>query len=323
MKKIKFTETQLSDIEYQFDVISVNEQGEEIKRRKGKAKYFSEDLGNGVKIDMVNIPGGEFLMGSPSGEGDDREKPQHQVRVSPFYMGKFPITQEQWEAVAQLPQVERELKLEPSEFTGKNQLPVERVSWDDAVEFCNRLSKYTNKKYRLPTEAEWEYACRSVISDQLSPFESKSVNSESRQVKYPPFYFGGTITGELVNYNINGNKLYANEPKGEYRQTTTIVGKFPPNALGLYDMHGNVWEWCADNWHENYQSAPNDGNDWLSGNSRIKVRRGGSWYDGSDCCRSAYRSYSSRDFRFNSLGFRIVRVAPRNTKLFSLRSYSF
>ena len=152
---------------------------------------------------MVYIPGGEFVMGSPSGEGHSNEKPQHQVRFSPFYMGKFPVTQEQWKAIAKLSQVKCELKLEPSRFTGKNQLPIEQISWDDAVEFCNQLSKVTGTEYRLPSEAEWEYACRAGTAT--------------------PFHFGEKITDKLANYGTNMMK-------------TNSVGKFPPNAFGLLGM---------------------------------------------------------------------------------------
>ena len=210
---------------------------------------------------MVYIPGGNFIMGSPSGKGRDSEKPQHQVAVQSFFMAKYPITQRQWRKVAALPKINRELQTEPSNFKG-NSLPVERVSWYDAVEFCARLSKYTGKKYRLPSEAEWEYACRAGTNTS--------------------FHFGETITDKLANYD--GNHTYASEPKGEYRERTTPVGQYPPNAFGLYDMHGNVWEWCLDDWHSNYEGAPTDGSAWFGGEddnlSQKQARavlRGGSW----------------------------------------------
>ncbi|MFM8006235.1 MAG: SUMF1/EgtB/PvdO family nonheme iron enzyme, partial [Dolichospermum sp.] len=184
--------------------------------------HQNENLGNGVVLEMVAIPGGKFLMGSPEGQGDDSEKPQHQFTVPPFFMGKYPITQAQWERVADLPKVKIDLRSKPSHFQGAN-LPVENVSWHDAQEFCVRLSKATGKLYRLPSEAEWEYACRANTTT--------------------PYYFGDTITTDLVNHN------------GKYGQPTE-VGKFYPNAFGLYDMHGNVWEWCEDGWHKNYINAP-------------------------------------------------------------------
>ncbi len=306
-QKIKLTESQISDAKYQFDILTVNERGEEIKREQNKVGYFTEDLGNGVEMDMVAIPGGTFMMGTEDEEIERlekkydwcdfrREKPQHKVTVPSFYMGKFPVTQEQWKAVAQLPQVERKLEPEPSSYKGNNQLPVEFVSWEEVVEFCNRLSKATGKEYRLPAEAEWEYACRA---------ETNTL-----------FNFGETITSELANYK--GYLVYANEPKGEYREKTTTVGSFAPNAFGLYDMHGNVWEWCQDNWHGNYKNAPNNGSAWLSKKSSIRVIRGGSWYCNPIFCRSAYRSSSRCDNRDDLIGFRVVCVAPKTPKTFAL-----
>jgi formylglycine-generating enzyme required for sulfatase activity len=198
-------------------------------------------------------------------------------------MGKFQVTQEQWQRVAKLPQVAKELEENPSRFKG-NKLPVESVSWENAVEFCARLSKATGKEYRLPSEAEWEYACRAGTTT--------------------PFYFGETITTDLANYN--GNYTYGNEAKGKYREKTTEVGSFPPNAFGLYDMHGNVWEWCGDNWHENYQGAPNDGSAWIDKASSIIVLRGGSWNDDPDNCRSAFRIRNARVNIADDDGFRCV-----------------
>ena len=280
--------------DYKFDVITVNDRGQEINRQQGSAKYFREDLGNGITIEMVKIPGGTFMMGTEdeeikrlvkkynSGLYKD-ESPEHEVTVSGFYMAKFQVTQAQWKQVADLPQVERELKPEPSHFEGEN-LPVERVSWYDAVEFCQRISKATGKEYRLPSEAEWEYACRAGTTT--------------------PFNFGETITSELVNYN--GNFTYANEAKGEYREETTPVGSFPANGFGLYDMHGNVWEWCADTWHDSYQGAPNDGSAWTTGGNDTYVLRGGSWLILPRNCRSANRVRIAPDHDSSSFGFRCV-----------------
>ncbi|MDB9522813.1 SUMF1/EgtB/PvdO family nonheme iron enzyme [Dolichospermum circinale CS-1225] len=234
----------------------------------------NENLGKGVILEMVAIPGGKFLMGSPEGQGDDSEKPQHQVTVPPFFMGKYPVTQSQWERVADLPKVRIDLRSKPSHFQGAN-LPVENVSWHDAQEFCARLSKATGKLYRLPSEAEWEYACRANTTT--------------------PYYFGDTITTDLVNH------------RNKYGQTTE-VGKFPPNAFGLYDMHGNLWEWCEDGWHENYINAPiwpNSSIAWMSNNNN-RVLRGGQWYLNPSYCRSASRSYNSGDRRNKDNGFRLV-----------------
>ncbi|ACK71955.1 protein of unknown function DUF323 [Gloeothece citriformis PCC 7424] len=287
------TELKLPNSKVEFETVTINAKGEEIKRTRHQAKYFTENLGNGITLDMIAIPGGTFMMGSPEGEkgATQRERPQREVTVKPFYMGKFTITQAQWKAVASLPKVKRDLDLDPSNFKG-DERPVERVSWFDAIEFCQRLSRETGRDYTLPSEAQWEYACRAGTTT--------------------PFYFGETITGELANYNAT--YTYGDEPKGEYRQQTTPVGQFPPNAFGLYDMHGNVWEWCLDDWHENYEGAPNDGSAWLNENdndSQYKkgrsVLRGGSVTFSPDLCRCAFRLINdSRDFRDLNNGFRVV-----------------
>jgi formylglycine-generating enzyme required for sulfatase activity len=204
-------------------------------------------------------------------------------------MGKYPVTQAQWKAVAFFPKVNRDLNPDPARFKGANR-PVEQVSWHEAVEFCDRLSHRTNRQYRLPSEAEWEYACRAGTTT--------------------PFSFGETITTDLANYN--GNYTYGAGPKGVYRQETTAVGSFPPNAFGLYDMHGNVWEWCLDHWHDNYTGAPIDGSAWLTGNeSTGRIIRGGSWFDLPRICRSAYRFDFHPDGDFGDIGFRLVCVVPR------------
>ncbi|MDJ0713855.1 MAG: SUMF1/EgtB/PvdO family nonheme iron enzyme [Prochloraceae cyanobacterium] len=288
---------------FDFDVVTVNASGKEVKRDKSKARYFKEDLGNGVTLDLVAIPGGKFLMGTEDEEIERLvkkfdwdwyrlEKPQHSVTVKAFFMGKFPVTQAQWRAVANLPKVDRDLESDPSNFKGNNR-PVEQVSWYDAVEFCKRLSKATEREYRLPSEAEWEYACRAGTTT--------------------PFHFGETITSELANYD--GTITYADEPEGQNQKQTTDVGKFPPNAFGLYDMHGNVFEWCADAWHDNYEGAPNDGSAWTEGGeSDTGVLRGGSWGVYPSFCRSAYRVYdliAGRVFISDDVGFRVVCVGGR------------
>jgi formylglycine-generating enzyme required for sulfatase activity len=235
---------------------------------------------------MVAIPGGAFWMGSPDHEKErlNSESPRHSVTVAPFYMSKFPITQAQWRAVAALPQVNSPLDPDPSQFKGAN-LPVEQVSWYDTVEFFARLNQKTGKDYRLPSEAEWEYACRAGTTT--------------------PFHFGETITPEIVNYN--GNYTYGAAAKGEYRGKTTPVGSFQvANAFGLYDMHGNVWEWCADTWHENYLNAPTDGSIWLSSDDSYRVLRGGSWGSIPGDCRSANRYRSNPGDGGYYIGFRVV-----------------
>jgi formylglycine-generating enzyme required for sulfatase activity len=223
-------------------------------------------------------------MGSPETEEErsNDESPQHTVRVAPFFMAKYPVTQAQWRAVAAFPKINIDLNPEPSKFKGANR-PVEQVSWHEAVEFCARLSRKTGKTYRLPSEAEWEYACRAGTTT--------------------PFYFGETIMADFANYD--GNYTYASEPAGIYREQTTDVGSFPPNTFGLYDMHGNVWEWCADPWHENYQGAPADGSVWESGgNQNIRLLRGGSWCSKPWLCRAAFRGRYGPIFMVGDFGFR-------------------
>ncbi|MFM6730972.1 MAG: SUMF1/EgtB/PvdO family nonheme iron enzyme [Microcystis panniformis] len=286
---------------FNFEIVRVNAKGELIKKESKQSQYFSEDLGNGITLEMVAIPGGTFLMGTEDEEierlvkkfgweGFRWERPQHRVTVSSFYMGRYPITQAQWKAIAATAKIDIDLETNPSHFKG-DELPVETVNGYQATEFCKRLSRETKREYRLPSEAEWEYACRAGTTT--------------------PFYFGETITGELANYNAGST--YAEEAKGEYRQQTTPVGQFPPNAFGLYDMHGNVSEWCADTWHYNYDGAPTDGSAWIeNGNDNLSSPRGGSWYDDPYYCRSAYcLNYLRRDFGYYHVGFRVVCGAGR------------
>jgi formylglycine-generating enzyme required for sulfatase activity len=253
----------------------------EINRSPGSAEYFTQDLSKNVTLDMVAIPGGRFQMGS--NENDD-EKPIHSVTVESFFIGKYPVTQAQYEAI---------MGNNPAHFKGA-QRPVEQVSWDKAVEFCDRLSQKTGKSYRLPSEAEWEYACRAGTTT--------------------PFSFGETITTDLVNYD--GNYPYGEAPKGTYRKETTDVGSFPANTFGLYDMHGNVWEWCLDRWHENYQGAPIDGSAWLTENdnryqNESRLLRRGSWDGNPRYCRSAFRVRDRRDLQFDYIGCRVVCAVSR------------
>ncbi|MBG1242664.1 SUMF1/EgtB/PvdO family nonheme iron enzyme [Nostoc sp. NZL] len=267
---------------FEFDVITVDKQGEEKSRTRKAAEFFSEDLGNGVLLEMVKIPSGTFQMGSPEGQGNDNEKPQHPVHVPAFLMGKYPVTQAQWRRVAALPQVEMALNAEPSNFKGDSR-PVELVSWHEAVEFCRRLSVVTGHPYRLPSEAEWEYACRAGTRTE--------------------FYFGETLTPRLARCQANLGMALLTMFGGE----TASVGSYLPNAFGLYDMHGTIWEWCADHWHNNYVSAPTDGTAWIvNGNSENRIFRGGSWNGSPALCRAAYRSYNSPANRDNRLGFRVV-----------------
>ncbi|MCA2832992.1 MAG: SUMF1/EgtB/PvdO family nonheme iron enzyme [Microcystis sp. M007S1] len=287
---------------FNFEIVGVNAKGEQIKKESKQSQYFSEDLGDGITLEMVAIPGGTFLMGTEDEEIEKLvkkfnwerfrwERPPHRVTVSSFYMGRYPITQAQWKAIAATAKIDIDLETNFSNFTG-DELPVECVNWYEATEFCKRLSRETKQEYRLPSEAEWEYACRAGTTT--------------------PFYFGETITGKLANYCASNT--YAEEAKGEYREETTPVGQFPPNAFGLYDMHGNVWEWCADTWHDNYDGAPTSGSAWIeNGNDNCSPLRGGSWFNHPYRCRSACRGLlDRRDFiLFDYSGFRVVCGAGR------------
>jgi formylglycine-generating enzyme required for sulfatase activity len=264
----------------------------EILRETREAHRFLQPLAGIPPLEMVAIPGGTFLMGSPDDEPNrsNRESPQHEVTIAPFFMGAHPVTQRQWRAIAELPQIEQELAPDPSHFKGLNH-PVEKVSWYDAVEFCARLSAFANRQYRLPSEAEWEYACRAGTTT--------------------PFHFGETITAELANYRASS--IYNGGPQGEYREETTPIDRFGiANAFGLSDMHGNVLEWCEDDWHENYRMAPSNGTS-LTGTGFFsrRVRRGGSWDSNPEKCRSAHRDDDMPDYRNGCIGFRVCCSAPR------------
>ncbi|MCZ8104563.1 MAG: formylglycine-generating enzyme family protein, partial [Burkholderiales bacterium] len=321
------------------ETVLVNKTGKVIERKPVKAYFYDENLpevGNRKEaqnyIRMMYIPQGEFWMGTEDEEierlvkkfgwdGFRSERPQHLVKVPAFYMSQTPITQAQWQAIASRTdlKVKRDLDPDPSRFKDPPKpplkrgasdsppfeggarggsptrwdRPVERVNWYDAVEFCARLSKLTVREYRLPSEAEWEYACRAGTKT--------------------PFHFGETITADLANYRAT--ETYADEPTGEYRQQTTPVGQFPPNAFGLYDMHGNVWEWCADTWHDNYKDAPRNGSAWTkNGDDNRSQIRGGSWFSIPYYCRSAFRRHNDRRYFVIDgfdLGFRVVCGAGR------------
>ncbi|MDH6087788.1 bifunctional serine/threonine-protein kinase/formylglycine-generating enzyme family protein [Umezakia ovalisporum] len=257
---------------FQFEVVTVDTAGREVNRNFLNAKFFTEKLNDTVTLEMVSVPGGSFMMGSPEFEGDADEGPQHEVILKPFFMGKFPITQGQWKAVAALPQIKQPLNPYPSKFKGYNR-PVENICWYEAVEFCARLSEKTGREYRLPSESEWEYACRAGTTTS--------------------FHFGEMITSDLANCNS---------------KETTDVGSFQiANTFGLYDMHGLVWEWCADTWHNNYHGAPADGSAWeVGGDFHRRLLRGGSWNFSSELCRSASRSWNESDGGLRICGFRVV-----------------
>ncbi len=279
-----------TDLTFEFETATID-QSLKITRRQGRAEFFREILADGVELAMVKIPAGKFMMGAAPNEEEasEAEYPQHEVTIQSFYMGKYPVTQAQWAAVAALPKINQHLDPKPSYFAGRDR-PVEQISWLQAVEFCNRLSQKTGRTYRLPSEAEWEYACRAGTTT--------------------PFHFGETLSTELANYD--GNSTYSAGSKGERRQITTPVGQFPANGFGLYDMHGNVGEWCFDHWHETYQGAPIDGSAWLTNNNEaLRLLRGGSWGFDPRNCRSAARDIDSRGYRDNYVGFRVSCAAAR------------
>jgi len=251
---------------------------------------------------MVSIPSGSFIMGASKDEENsrDNERPQHLVNVPAFFMGKYPITQAQYEAV---------MGTNPSRYKDKPDSPsrpVENVIWEDAQEFCKKLSELTGREYKLPSEAQWEYACRAMPSPPTS--------RDKKGIIYPPFHFGETISTKVANYN--GDEIYGRGEKGENRDETTAVGYFGvANEFGLCDMHGNVWEWCEDDWHDNYEGAPTDGSAWIDpkgeeSNKTSHPLRGGSWFNGPRYCRSAARNLNNIFNRFSAFGFRVISSAP-------------
>ena len=283
-----------------------------------------------LDLQLVEIQAGSFLMGSPSSEEGrrDSESPQHEVKLESFFLGRTPITQAQWREVAQWKEGPREhwgrtLNPNPSRFMGDkgglfpaeantDNRPVETVSWRDAMEFCSRLSQRSGRTYTLPSESQWEYACRAGTTT--------------------PFSYGETLSAELANYDANAT--YGRGRKGKSRGQTTLVGSFAANAWGLHDMHGNVWEWCADHWHSSYalglQAAPTDGSPWLDtieagkagkkeerADEYSRVLRGGSWDAFPVRCRSADRNKYHPANASYYFGFRVC-CLPRGPISFTL-----
>lgn len=245
-----------------------------------EGQLFTVDIGHNHQLEMVLIPEGTLMMGSPEeeeGRSSD-ESPQHEVKIAPFFMSKYVITQAQYFEIMQD---------DPSFFEGKNR-PVDKVSWDDANLFCTKLSELTKQKFRLPSEAEWEYACRANTTT--------------------PFYYGETLTTDIANYK--GKFAYGRGTSGDSILETSDVGIYPPNGFGLYDLHGNIWEWCADTWHDNYHNAPSDGRSWedkeIEDDRHPRVLRGGSWDDTAYYCRSAVRLWTSPLIKGKLIGFRVV-----------------
>ncbi len=243
--------------------------------------------------EMVTLPAGEFLMGSPEserGRGKD-EGPQHKVTFAkPFAAGKYEVTFAEWDACA----AEGGCTQKPSDETwGRGRHPVINVNWQDATEFVAWLSKKTGKTYRLLSEAEWEYAARGVTkaTDPSTPFS----------------------TGQTINYrqaNYDANFTYNGSPPGLYRQRTADVGSIAHNAFGLYEMHGNVWEWVQDCYKPSYEGAPDDGSAVIKKECNMHILRGGAWNYYPKLLRSAYRYATAPEVRMNNAGFRVARDLP-------------
>jgi len=240
---------------------------------KGSFRHRLKIGGNGPE--MVTIPTGRFQMGS---NRSDREKPIHWVSIKTFAMSRYEITFDEYDAFAKATG-----KAKPSDYGwGRGNRPVINVSWHDAVAYTKWLSEQTGQQYRLPTEAEWEYAARAGTETD--------------------YWWGNEIGKNRVNCNRSGSKWSG--------KSTSPVGSFEANPFGLYDTVGNAWEWCADNWHENYEGAPTDGSVWKGANESRRVLRGGSWNFNPDFCRTAYRYWLTSDNRNQNFGFRVA-VAVR------------
>lgn len=272
---------------YAFETVRINEHGHTISKQPGAAQSFTEPLPEGAFIEMVKLPARQASVGSPlteKGRMPDEDEP-HLIAFDTFFISKHPITQFQWRAVASLPQIEIALDTSPSHFTGLGN-PVEQVSWFDAVEFCARLSRHTQRSYRLPTEVEWEYACRGATET--------------------PFCFGEMLTPELANYQTCGikelrlaaqNSDLASETEGH---TTAVDGFAIANPFGLYDMHGNVCEWCLKSSHDEFE---------IEDLRYQQPTRGGSWKSSPLICRAAVNIMFASQTKDSSVGFRVVHAA--------------
>jgi uncharacterized protein (TIGR02996 family) len=250
---------------------------------------------NSIGMMFAQIPAGKFLMGSPRSEADRSrdEGPQHKVEITrPFFLGVFPVTQEQYEKVVGK---NPSFFTRHSKFAGGPTHPVEEVSWDQAVEFCRKLSarakeKSSEREYRLPAEAEWEYACRGGAASST------------------PFHFGDSLSSTQANFH--GHYPYGVEVRGRFLRHTTPVGSYNPNAFGLCDMHGNVWEWCQD-WYGRYPREPAKDPIGPTSGAR-RVLRGGTWGSCGEDCRSARRLHGEPGYGSQYFGFRVVcSTSPR------------
>jgi formylglycine-generating enzyme required for sulfatase activity len=280
--------------------VFVDDRGSIVRRETRQAEQYVEELPGGVGLEMVKIPSGRFLMGSSDTEvkkygGSMAGRPQHEVNVPSFWMGKFEVTQAQWFALMadydanNWQQEFRQLDnfLQYGVILKGDNLPIVNVSWNDAKEYCRRLNQRSGKTYRLPSEAEWEYACRAGTAT--------------------PFHYGDTITTDIANYD---GTFFANDSSsvGINRKQTTNVGNFPPNGFGLYDMHGNVSEWCEDDYfYDTYSGAPTDGSAWVIDESKYsRCLRGGNYGLGASFSRSAIRDGNHYYERSSLWGFRVV-----------------
>jgi formylglycine-generating enzyme required for sulfatase activity len=262
-----------SDIEFSYP--QANAEGRVIAQRPGRARQFRETLAPGVTLELVQVPGGSFRMGSLPGQGFPDEEPQHFVQVGSFWLGKTPVTQAQWRSV---------VGSHRGRFVGLD-LPVDSISWVASSLFCQRLSQKSGRRYCLPSEAQWEYACRAGSA--------------------AAFAWGPTATSNLANYN--GEFRHHAGPCGIYRHTPLPVMSLPPNAFGLYEMHGTLWEWCADAWHEDYRGAPVDDRPWQSEpRPEFRVARGGCWHDIPEVCRSAARLRAKASEGDELMGLRVA-----------------
>ena len=271
---------------FDFEISTLDKTGKVRRSETHSASFVAVPLKGADRLEMVSIAPGTFWMGAAHSEFPRQsfEAPRRRVNISPFFISKYPVTQSQWAAVAALPKIHRDLSPDPSHFQGSER-PVESVSWLEAVEFCDRLSQHTGRRYQLPSESQWEYACRAGMQT--------------------PFHTGETITSQFANYV--GTYTYKAEPAGEYLRSTVPVGRYKPNAFGLHDMHGNVWEWCADTWHRNYQISPK--NRRVNSSDRqaqMRAIRGGGWLDSPDKIRSASRSKYLETALNRTIGFRVA-----------------
>ncbi|MGI0486048.1 SUMF1/EgtB/PvdO family nonheme iron enzyme [Pantanalinema rosaneae CENA516] len=256
----------------------------DIYKQRRQAKYFIEELGGGIELEMVAIPQGKLLIGETTKSekaSNSSTESRREAFVNSFFMSKYTVTQAQWKAVSCLPPVDRPLAPSPSKLQ-KPDHPVESISWHEAVEFCQRLSRKSGRKYRLPTELEWEYACRAGTTTK--------------------FHFGDLIDAEFANF-LNENSSRRSPCKG-----TTPVNHFEfPNSFGLYDMHGNVYEWCLNRWQQKINRLTNlDNFEENSNESSLRVVRGGSWRDQPSGCQSAYRSKRASEYKSDFIGFRVI-----------------